>query len=175
MAISLLDEIAWPTPLILTGLPCLIDSLYLTDRTDGTTKIRGEATRRFLKIRIPDATIEDDGPALVKIIDEYCQKLGVGTTLSDADEIGARLVHASNYAFGTALVMAQHAVALAATRDGAKGKLKREDFAAIYHFFGGGAMDANVFRATAWSEIDPMIVMPESLADARFKRGDDDR
>jgi hypothetical protein len=166
---SLLDSVIWPQPIVLTGLPCLIDSLYLPETDDRIKRARGEASRRFHKIRIPDATIEEDAGFLEDVISDYCEQLGLASTLKDKDEIGARLVHGSNYAFGTALVLAQQAVALARSRDGDKGKLKRDDFAAIYHFMGGGSMDANVFRVSGWSQINPEILMPESFDEARYR------
>lgn len=169
IAISMLDETAWPTPLIFTGLPCLIDSLYVPDANDGTRRTRAEASRRFTKIRIPDATIENDGPAIENIVRKYAEQLGVKSTLSKRDEIGARLIHASGNAFGTALFIAQHAVALAHSRDGAKGKLKRDDFVASYHFLTGSPLDANIFAAGRWSEINPETVLPESFDDAKFR------
>lgn len=166
---SLLDSTTWSTPVVLTGLPCLIDSLYLPETDDRIKRVRGEASRRFHKIRIPDARIDTEGGAIEGVIARYCQMLGVESLLDQSDEIGPRLIHASNYAFGTALVMAQWAVALAKTRAGKKGKLKREDFAAIYHFMAGGAMDANIFAVSDWFSINPEILMPQCFEDARYK------
>lgn len=173
IAMSMLDSTVWPTPLVLTGLPCLLESLYLPEANERIRKVRGEASRRFRKIRIPDATIAEDGPAIEAIVAQYCQQLGIGSLLTESDEIGARIIHASNYAFGTALVIAQQAVALAACRDGKKGKLQRSDFAAIYHFLSGGTMTANVFAVADWSRIDPEVLMPETYNDAVYKDLDD--
>lgn len=169
VAISALDATIWPTPLIITGLPCLLESLYLPDSDDRIRKARGEASRRFRKIRIPDATIDVDGPVIEGVIDQYCMQLGLASLLTEHDEIGARLIHASNYAFGTALVIAQHAVALAACRDGKKGKLQRSDFSAIYHIFAGGSMTANIFEVSDWARVDPEVLMPETYDDAIYK------
>lgn len=175
IAISLLDEAAWPTPLVFTGLPCLIDSLFVPDEHSATKRVRTEASRRFTKIRIPDATIDKDGPVIEAVIAGYAKELGVKSTLSKNDQIGARLIHASGHAFGTALFIAQQAVALAHCRDGAKGKLKRDDFAAVYHFLTGGSLDANIFSAGRWSEINPETVLPESFDDAKFRSKEDGR
>lgn len=170
IAMSMLDAAGWPTPLVITGLPCLVDSLFLTDPDTQAKHLRSEASRRFRKFRIPDATIEKDGPLLEAITNQYCDLLGVSSALEAGDDIGARLVHAANYAFGTALTIAQHAVALAATRHGAKGKLKRSDFVATYNFLTGGSLEANIFQASRWSEIDPEAVLPEKFSDAAYAR-----
>lgn len=169
IGMSMVDSVAWPAPLVMTGLPCLRDSLYLPEADERMRTVRGEASRRFRKIRIPDATIAAEGPQIEGIIDDYCEKLGVASLLTSEDEIGARVIHASNYAFGTAIVIAQQAVALAACRDGKKGKLQRSDFAAIYHIMAGGDISANIFEVGNWSMINPNVLMPESYQDAIYK------
>lgn len=175
IAMGLLDATEWPTPVVMTGLPYLLESLYLQDADEKTKRLRVEASRRFDVIRIPDATIAQDGPSLEGVIRNYCTLLGVGSTLKATDEIGARLVHASNYAYGTALDIARHAVALAFCRDGKKGKLNRDDFAAVLWVMGGGSMEANIFSSSRWAQINPETLSASSFDDARIKGEDDDQ
>ncbi|WP_173088695.1 ATP-binding protein [Devosia sp. 1635] len=173
MAMGMLDAKGWPTPVVMAGLPYLLDTLYLPDPDPEIKKLRGEAARRFDFIRIPDATINTDGPLIEKVIEKYCTMLGVKSLLKPSDEIGGRLLHAARYAFGHGLVIAQHAVALAHCRDGKKGKLQLSDFAATTRIMGGGAMAANIFAVSRWSEINPDVLMPESFAEARYKEKPD--
>jgi len=168
MIISALDLPEWPTPIAITGSQIILDSFDIPNPDPEQRAIRGEAKRRLNVFRFPDLSIASDATFLESIIDGYCKSCGVENITKSSDEIGARLIHASDRAFGTALTLAQKAVALAYTRP--RGKLNRDDFVATYHFTQGGAAAANVFAAPDWPQIDTTVIAPLTARAARINR-----
>lgn len=166
-----LDEPRWPTPIVITALPNVLDTFQVRDPDPEKQRTRREALRRLNIYRVPDLTIDEDAEVLEGIVEHYCKLLGVRSLLAPADEIGARLLHASSYAFGTAVVLAQKAVALASVRP--RGKLKIDDFSATYTMKRSSGSDANVFAAANWHEIDPDKASPRDFKEARYRTSQD--
>lgn len=160
MIISVLDMPEWPTPLAITGLPSILDSFTVLDPTPEAKTIRSEAKRRLNLFRFPDLSIASDSELIAGIIDGYCKEAGVENNLKSSDEVGGRLIHASERAWGTALTFAQKAVALASARP--RGKLNLKDFSATYHFTTAAPNSANVFAANDWPSIDVSVIAPTS-------------
>lgn len=167
---NILENSTCPTPIVMSGNTDVLDTFNLPDKDDETRRIRRDMQRRINLFRFPDMTIEADAAFLEGVIDGYCNLLGVKSILTPDDEIGPRLVHAAHYAFGTALRFAQKAVALAHVRP--RGKLKREDFAAVYNFRATCGASANVFLANEWGQIDTAVLNPRNGREARYRDAD---
>ena len=169
---SIMENSTCPTPIVMSGNMTLLDAFKLPDKDDDTRRIRRDMQRRLNIFRFRDLTLETDAGFLEEVIDQYCTLLGVRSILTEDDEIGTRLVHAAHNAFGTALRIAQKAVALAHVRP--RGKLKREDFAAIYHFRANCGQSANVFLANEWGQIDTAVLSPSDAREARFRNPEEE-
>lgn len=167
---NIMENSTCSTPIVASGNTDVLYTFNLPDNDDETRRIRRDMQRRLNLYRFRDMTIESDAPFLEGIIAGYCKLLGVKSILTADDEIGPRLVHASHYAFGTALRFAQKAVALAHVRP--RGKLKREDFAATYNFRATCGASANVFLASEWGQIDTAVLNPRDGREARYRDAD---
>jgi hypothetical protein len=166
LVISILDQPSG-RPVILSGLPLILDTLTIEDPDPEKRKARTEAKRRLMILRLPPTNPSADAPLLEDVCQQYCDLLGVGSTISAADEIGGRLLHAADGAIGTALVIAQRAVALASVRP--RGKLKRDDFIWVHQAWSSAVPTGNPFAVNDWHLIDTKVTAPRSAAEARIK------
>lgn len=167
LGIEAMNQKSWPTPMALAGLPVLLETLSIVDKKDDARKVRREAQRRFNVVRLPNLDLEKDGEMLESAIATYCSFAGVETMHKETDLVVARLIHASYHQVGTALEIAQKAVALARVR--ARGKLNLEDFAAVYERMTSSVRSANPFVVEGWDRIDIGVIAPRSAAEATIK------
>jgi len=167
LAIEALNLPASPTPIVMGGLPWVLDSFQIMDRTQNALEVRREAQRRMNVIVLPNLDIALDGAMLSGAIFKYCGLAKVKIMLTDDDHIIPRLIHASYGQVGSALEWIQKAVALASVRP--NGKLSRSDFAYVYGDMTSAATSANPFAATQWDHIDIGKIAPQSFAQAVSK------
>lgn len=167
LGIEAMNQKSWPTPMAMAGLPVMLDTLSIVDKKDDARKVRREAQRRFNFVRLPSLDLDKDGEMLESAIATYCAIAGVATMHKETDLIVARLIHASYRQVGTALEIAQKAVALAKVR--ARGKLNLADFAAVYDRMTSAVRSANPFVVEGWDRIDIGVIAPTSAAEAAIK------
>lgn len=164
MAIAALNLPASPTPIVMGGLPSVIDSFHIRDKRDEEVKLRREAQRRMKVVVLPDLDLTLDGEMLIRAIVTYCAIARVESALTVDDHIVPRLIHASFRQVGSALEWIQKAVALAAMRP--NGKLQRSDFAYVYGDMTSAADGANPFIATQWDRLNIGKIAPRSFSEA---------
>lgn len=152
LAIETLDLNVCPTPVVVSGLPFLLDTWNLVDRKQEENEVRWEAKRRFDVMPLPNIDLDLDSDLLHETIQAYCHKLGVTNILKAEDLVALRLCHASNRQVGDALKLAQDAVAMAKVRP--RGRLQLADFAIAYTLRAGGVLAANPFAVTDFERID---------------------
>lgn len=167
MVIELLNLRTSPTPIVLSGLPHVLDSFMIADKKEDAKKVRREAHRRLRIVRLPDLDPGLDRKMLEGAIRKYCELAKVESKLLESDHIVPRLVHASFNQAGSALEWIQKAVALAKVRP--RGKLDREDFAYVYGDMTSAARSANPFLASGWDRIDIGKIAPRSFSEAIAK------
>lgn len=167
MAIEALNLSASPTPIVMSGLPHVLDSFMIVDKKDEEKKVRREAQRRMKIVRLPDLDPGEDREMLKGAISKYCELAGVGSMLKDEDHIIPRLVHASCNQTGSALEWIQKAVALAKVRP--RGKLNRGDFACVYGDMTSAARAANPFLVSGWDRIDIGKIAPRTFSEAAIE------
>jgi hypothetical protein len=163
---SIIDDSVWPTPVIVSGLPFIADTLSMVDPRTQEPVVRAEMLRRGYVSRLAELSIADDSETLEAYVAQYCELASVTHNLRHGDALGARLVHASRNAIGTALVLAQRAVALAALRR--RGALSIVDFAHVYSVWTSCSPDSNVFLSPEWPHIDMSKIAPKDFNEARY-------
>ncbi|HEV7291344.1 MAG TPA: TniB family NTP-binding protein [Devosia sp.] len=171
LCMAILDNPKWPVPVVMSAQPRAVQSFEIVDPTDDEQQTRRDAQRRLSILRLPDAGGQDAG-FLEQVVQSYCDRLEVGNITVAADCIGHRLLHASDYALGHAMVIAQRAVALAHVRP--RGKLKRQDFIHAYALWATAGPSANVFAVEDWQSIDTSRIAPRNAAEASFVTGSHD-
>lgn len=167
MAIESLNLSTSPTPIVMSGLPHVLDSFMVVDKKDEAKKVRREAHRRMKIVRLPDLDPGTDRDMLEGAILKYCEVAGVESRLTEDDHIIPRLVHASFNQAGSALEWIQKAVALAKVRP--RGKLSRGDFAYVYGDMTSAARSANPFLVSGWDKIDIGKIAPRTFSEASIK------
>jgi hypothetical protein len=173
---SIIDDGVWPTPVIVSGLPFMADTLSMVHPRSKEPVVRAEMLRRGYISRLADLSIADDSETLDAYVAQYCEMLSVTNNIRQVDTLGARLVHGSRNAIGTALVLAQRAVALASLRR--RGALSILDFAYVYSIWTSCSPDSNVFLSPEWASIDMSKIAPKDFSAARYltnKERDEER
>ena len=160
-------EPRWSTPVVLAGSSVVADTLSIQDGDPKQRKAREDALSRFNIVRLPSLQM-DDTDFMVTTVQTYCRELGLRVVNSlFEDNLAGRLVHASNYSVGTALVLAQEACALAKIRPNSKG-LKPSDFADTYAAWSHCSDDSNPFTSPHWHNINTRRIAPRSFDEAKF-------
>lgn len=167
MTIEALNLASSPTPMVLSGLPHVLDSFTIVDKKDEAKKVRREAQRRMKIVRLPNLDPRADRDFLLGAISTYCQLAGIEIMLKEEDHLVPRLVHASFGQAGTALEWIQKAVALAKVRP--RGKLNLGDFAYVYGDMTSAARTANPFVVSGWDRIDVGKIAPRTFSEAAIK------
>lgn len=162
----------WPTATVAVGNSWLGDTLQLRRPGSDEFVARGDAVRRSDITVLPPLTL-DNADDLMAYTDHYCEMLGVKNRISENEAVGFRLVNASRRAIGTALSMAQWAVALASLR-GKAAALHTEDFAHVAEIRLGCLPENNPFLVEDWEQIDFQKIAPRSFDEARYKSDDDE-
>lgn len=165
LAIETLDLNVCPTPIVVSGLPFLLDTWNLIDRKQEENEVRWEAKRSFDVMRLPNIDLDLDNNLLQETIQAYCDKLGVTNILKLEDLIVPRLCHAANRQIGDALKLAQDAVAMAKARP--RGRLQLADFTIAYHLRAGSVLAANPLVVTDFERIDITKTAAENGSAAR--------
>lgn len=154
---AMLEDSAWPTPVILTGTPEILPVLetpemgFLRDRI---------ATTIHLRPMVTGAT--DDLHFLEDAVELFAEVAEIGCNFSDDEQLHPRLMLASNFAKGLACEITHEAI-LIALRSGDR-VLEREHFARFYAKKTGAAAAANPFVAHEWHRVDPMRLLAEDVA-----------
>lgn len=151
-------------PIVVSGLPHVLDSFMIADKKEEAKKVRREAHRRMKIVRLPDLDPALDRAILEGAMAKYCELAGIESMLKEEDHIIPRLVHASFNQAGSALEWIQKAVALAKVRP--RGKLSRADFAYVYGDMTSAARTANPFVVSGWDRINIGKVAPRSFSEA---------
>ncbi len=167
MAIESLNLSTSPIPIVMSGLPHVLDSFMIVDKKEEAKKVRREAQRRMKIVRLPDLDPGADRDMLEGAILKYCEVAGVESMLKEEDHIIPRLVHASFNQAGSALEWIQKAVALAKVRP--RGKLNRGDFVCVYGDMTSAARAANPFQVSGWDRIDIGKIAPRTFSEATAK------
>ncbi|KRA99889.1 hypothetical protein ASD83_05220 [Devosia sp. Root685] len=162
--IQMISDPVWPTPIVAAGTMELVDTLHLLRSGSNVPVARGDLLRRCDLIVMPSLTM-DDADALCGYIDAYCTELNVTNHLKEGSDVGNRLVNASRRGMGTALEIAQRAVALASVRR--RGALSIRDFANVLAVFTSCSEENNIFLANDWTRIDFQKVAAVDFEDAR--------
>ncbi|MCO6393254.1 AAA family ATPase [Aliihoeflea aestuarii] len=165
---ALVQRREWPVSLILSGTPDFVPFL------EEDTQIK----RRCLNVAFPDLNAEQDHRWVLDRVRKLIEKK---TPLVDVEqdlEIITRLMHASEFQFGTLIEFVQDA-ALKALDDGLD-KLRMSHFADVYAIRTGCPDDANVFASENWQsivvgsalqDVFSPSPMPPSFQKVRVERG----
>ena len=156
-----------PVPIVLAGLPCVEDAFKIQDSGEERTKVRREAQSRLNIHRIPPASAKKDRNLLEGAIAGYCAIAGVESIITADDMIVERLIHGAFDQIGTALEIAQMAVAMAYVRKNSK--LTRANFGIAYKIHTDAVNAANPFLVNDWERIDVSVISPQSGRAARFQ------
>ena len=150
----LLDHVAWPVPVILTGLP------ELARRMD-------EPAHAFLNEKITPVRIEpmaqgseEEFTRLASALGAYCKDAGIENGAA-GDEFFKRLIHATDHARGLAFELCQASV-MRAWYDG-KRAVQEADFAARYRIATEAPDDQNPFIVGGWHTTDRTRLMQVTL------------
>lgn len=154
---ALLEDNAWPTPVILTGTPEILSVLeapemgFLRDRI---------ATTIYLRPMVTGAT--EDVHFLEDAVELFAEVAEIRCSFAPDEQLHARLMLAANFAKGLACEIIREAI-LIALRSGDPA-LEREHFARFYAKKTGAAAAANPFVAHEWHRVDPMRLLAEDVA-----------
>ncbi|AOO82217.1 ATP-binding protein [Bosea vaviloviae] len=154
---GILEDSAWPTPVILTGTPEILPVLetremgFLRDRI---------ATTIHLRPMVTGAT--EDIHFLEDAVELFAEVAEIGCSFSADEQLHPRLMLASNFAKGLACEIIHEAI-LIALRSGDR-VLEREHFARFYAKKTGAAAAANPFVAHEWHRVDPTRLLAEDVA-----------
>jgi len=154
-------------PVALTGLPFVTDLFLIKGRGEPDLRVRREAQRRLKIVQVPSASLKRDADLVLSTIATYCSIVEIESLISTDDMLIQRLFHASYYQIGTALELAQMAVAMARVRKNSK--LTRTNFAIVYKLETGVIDEANPFLVSDWERIDVGRLLPKTGAAARFQ------
>lgn len=155
---SIVDNTEWPTLAVVSGLPAIIDSL------NRDTAERAAIRSRFDVMSMSSLTIANAADVLDVVV-AYCEDAAVSLAVGPAFDLGKRLTHASNYTFGIALQLARLAVARAILRP--ERTLTETDFVDAYAVKMNCRQQANPFYADDWRQIDPTLVMAQTVDQRR--------
>jgi hypothetical protein len=125
---------------ILTG----IETLWQVIATDD------QVSRRFLKIRLPDMTVSNDGEALMYQLEEFCEVAGLEPPRED--DLVARLIHGSRGCFGLCIESMINTIETALLADARR--LEIQHFAETWAMREGCEIGKNVFLSPRWSQLD---------------------
>ncbi|WP_108461246.1 hypothetical protein [Devosia naphthalenivorans] len=169
--IAIMSNPDWSTPLALAGSEVMLTSLDMEDPIDKRRRVREEAFGKFSRVRLPDLTMSDD-TFIIDTVQKYCITLGIHI-VNDlfAADLARRIVHASGYAYGHAIVLAREACALAAVRPSSKG-LKASDFENTYAAWTSCGVDANPLNSPHWANIDTTRIAPRTFEEAKHRPRD---
>lgn len=153
---ALLEDNAWPTPVILTGTPEILPVLetpemgFLRDRITTTIHLRP---------MVNGAT--DDIHFLEDAVELFAEVAEIHCSFTPDERLHARLMLAANFAKGLACEIIREAI-LIALRSG-NSALEREHFAKFYARKTGAAAAANPFVAHEWHRVDPTRLLAEDV------------
>ncbi|MDF1600869.1 ATP-binding protein [Mesorhizobium sp. YIM 152430] len=149
---GLVQRPEWPISLILSGTPEI--AAFLEEDT--------QTKRRCLVVRFDSLDVEADaewfGVRLKRLVE---QKAGLDVG-GDAGTFAARVIHAAERQYGTAIEFVQDA-ALAALREGSRA-LEIRHFARVYKLRTGCADDMNVFTSRDWRDIRVGTALQHALS-----------
>lgn len=140
----LLDHPDWPLPLLLVGLPEMINVLLQEDMAPLRERID------IIELKPMKDTL-DEATLLLGAIQNYCRLATVEYGIAESD-FYRRLIHASGHARGLAIQLAKDAV-VNAWRGVAK-RLTVNDFTICYRNSTGAADVENPFVVTNWNQTD---------------------
>jgi hypothetical protein len=138
---NLMIDLRWPIQIILSGTPELVKFI------ERDTQLK----ERLSYVNFEPLSLKDDGGFVETTLKSYAKKVGLKLSMSPADALIARLMHAGQYRLGLTIEIAIGAIrsALAAQQ----GTLSIEDFAVAY---GSRVLspDLNPFLAREWDRIE---------------------
>ncbi len=164
MVIGMLNR---QVPVALTGLPFVTDLFLIKGKDEPDLKVRREAQRRLNIVQIPPASVKSDADLMLSTIAGYCGIVDIESLISTDDMLIQRLFHAAYNQIGSALELAQKAVAMARVRKNSK--LTRTNFAIVYKLETDVIDEANPFLVSDWERIDVGRLLPKTGAAARFQ------
>jgi hypothetical protein len=146
----LLIDKEWPVSIMTSGLP----------EVEEVVKFDPQVRRRKRVVRFEALRLPGDISAIADVLRQFAKIAGLGTPKDAQTLLTPRLIHAADYAFGTAVELTQEAIeaALLAGTD----TLDLHHFADAYAGRTGCEASANPFLAARFIDIDTSVVREEA-------------